>query len=106
MGYPMTWLRVIRRNGMERGDYERAGWKWQANVNTQPLVDPRAHADILEVRRERIQQYENAARLLFGDLRRLELDALDENSICHWIADRTVVAPDVVAHVLKEFFAL
>lgn len=43
--------------------------------------------------------------LLMGDLRRLEMDAVDESAISKQIATRTGLDPEVIAIVLKEFMA-
>ena len=54
---------------------------------------------------ERLRRYEESMRLLLGDLRRLEADAVDEAAICTYIAHRTGIDADIVAAVLKEFIA-
>lgn len=83
MGYPMTFQRVVNRNGLKDGSYEYPPSMWFGDA---------------EGLRKR-------AMLLAGDLRRLENDALDEQAICGHIADRTGIDRDTVAAVLKEFIS-
>jgi hypothetical protein len=82
MGYPMTWKRFVNRNGLEDGDYENLPARWRSSINAQ------------------------GARMIVGDLRRLERDAQDECGLAMQIARRTAIDLDLVAAVLKEFFSL
>lgn len=122
MGYPMTWKRVVARNGLADGDYGTSPERWAARVNVQSRepLDPEMFTGVPKDKREaatldstqslsnlradRVVAYENAAKMLAGDLRRLELDALDERAVCIDIARRTAIEAEVVAAVLKEFF--
>ena len=105
----MTWRRVIHRNALSDGDYLKAplGWSLQVNV-TDPglgsMEELRGHVwPYLVIRAE---GYERQAKNLAGDLRRLELDALDEGEICLAIERTTMVPSEVVAVVLQEFLKL
>lgn len=98
MGYPMTWRRVIQRNGIE------APGIWDAMVNISADVD--ASVSVSAVRRERIVCYADQVRLLRDDIRRLIQDSQDETAVCAQIYRRTGLATDIVAAVLKEFFSL
>lgn len=108
MGYPMTWKRVVSRNGLQDGDYTTPPQRHSKRVPTDPsegsLASERetklARYDLLA---KRAEEYERAFCMLAGDLRRLELDAVDENAICLYISGRIGVDEGVVAAVLKEF---
>lgn len=104
MGYPMTYRRVISRNSLPEGDYESIPHSLQTCVNVNPKDD--GYADIGQVRRERLLQYEGQFRSLCGDLRRLERDAVDEKAVCEGIAMRTGIDVDTIAAVLLEFFSI
>lgn len=106
MGYPMTWQRIVRRNLLTDGDYGKAPIGWACDVNMNTDLSALGHQTILEVRRERLLRYEQSARMLAGDLRRLERDAQDEQNICREVARRTGMDSDIVAAVLKEFFGV
>ena len=107
MGYPMTWRRLISRNGLVDGDYGIPPERLKANVN----LKEKGLYEAWEVfdchmaphYRERIEDYQSWAADFAGDLRRLEKDARDEGAICQHIAARTGIYVDVVAAVLKEF---
>jgi len=82
MGYPMTWKRVINRNGLADGDYMSPPKKYAKRVNIGDLAgadDSDAfYRQMWPHIIERIKEYENSARMLAGDIRRLEEDTLDE----------------------------
>lgn len=101
MGYPMTYQRVIRRNGVVVGDYEESPTDWQPLVNTNEADD--GVVSVSNARRRRVLAYERSACMLAGDLRRLERDTRDEGATCAHIAHRTGLDREVVAAVLKEF---
>jgi hypothetical protein len=102
MGYPMTWKRVVNRNGLADGDYASSPLRHQARVNTDP--DPEYLADVAPYLAERVKSYEQAFKSLAGDLRRLEQDVQDEGEICRVISARTGVDDmSIVAAILKEF---
>jgi len=112
MGYPMSYRRVINRNGLAEGGYDD---------KTSPPVSPSAFPgpdkflpDVdyvallrkeLEHRRATIEDMWNKRRMLLGDLRRLELDSVDEHATCQSIALKTGIDAETVAVVLKEFIA-
>lgn len=52
---------------------------------------------------EDLYTYENKARLLAGDLRRLETDTVDERATCLYISQKTGIDVNAVAAVLAEF---
>lgn len=101
MGYPMSWRRVISRNGLHEGDYASPPVGWQVHVNVREQDD--AVDRVAAVRRERCLAYQRQASSLAGDLRRLEHDALDESAVCQSIVSKTGVAADDVAAVLQAF---
>lgn len=106
MGYPMTFRRVLSRNGLVGGGYE-------AIPDPKPFPEAgkfNEGVDYVAVLRDQIVHLEGEltkARCdranLLGDLRRLEQDALDERGICGDIALRLKLQPDMVAAVLREF---
>jgi hypothetical protein len=108
MGYPMTFRRVMNRNGLQDGDYttppERHARRVITNATEATL---QSEQETLIGRAphwaKRVEEYEQVFKMLAGDLRRLERDAVDEYSICQRIAARTGINADVVAAVLKEF---
>ena len=111
MGYPMTFARVLARSGLKDGDY---GQVPQALFHQAPVTVPSV-SDEWKIARyfEREREMQEAAKawndkfaFLAGDLRRLERDTLDEDAICKHIAERTHVAPDDVAAVLKAYLEL
>lgn len=101
MGYPMTWQRLVSRNGLQEGDYDELPFQWAVRVNTNREDD--GITAVGKIRRERLREYERQVSMLVGDVRRLERDAKDEGAVCAYIAHRTGVAADNVAAVLKEF---
>src|SRR5437867_756428 len=104
MGYPMTFRRLVNRNGLTDGNYEQTPAAYQIGVNTNPIspVNGQDYSKELWPHiRERLERYEASMRLLAGDLRRLEKDAVDENALAKHIAARTGVSVDIVASVLK-----
>jgi DNA-binding NarL/FixJ family response regulator len=104
MGYPMTWQRVVNRNGLADGSYDAVPAAW-APGNVEKNVHAQAVSSVLEWRRERLEALAHKARMLAGDLRRLELDSVDEGATCKEIARRTGIDVDTVAAVLKEFMS-
>ena len=104
MSYPMTFQRVLARNGLKDGGYDDLPANFSGlRVN----VDDRSDSDPLvgALRREVILGVVARVRMLAGDLRRLEIDAADEKATCERIAGRLRLDADVVAAVLKEFMA-
>jgi hypothetical protein len=94
----MTVRRVLDRNGLAEGDYADAG-RHAANVNLALRV-------IADVRAERILRYESAMKLILGDLRRLEHDAVDENAIVERVCQMTGIEADDVAAVIRAFMSV
>jgi hypothetical protein len=92
MGYPMTYSRLIHRNGLVDGTYGSTG----TTVNIAALP---------EWAQQPVALMAGRFGAICGDLRRLEKDALDEHAICDHIADKTGIDRDTVAGVLREFFA-
>lgn len=109
MGYPMTWQRIVNRNGLGDGGYDKTPERHQARVQT-VNIGPMEPDEFTKQQHypmsQRLAAYETAFRLLVGDLRRLEADAQDEGLLCEQIARRTGLDADVVAAVLKEFVTL
>lgn len=111
MGYPMTFQRVLNRNGLADGDYVNSPQRHAKNVNTDATTGT-AGEDSFKIAifphlAQRVDGYEQAFKMLAGDLRRLEQDAVDENpnGVCGHIARQTGLEMEVVAMVLKEFTA-
>ena len=106
MGYPMTYDRVIRRNGLDQGDYLDSGKvPWPAirfNPTEQAVIAAPglAAAALSNVR--------SSVANLLGDLRRFERDSLDENplGVIARISKRTGVSFDDTAAVIREFMRL
>jgi hypothetical protein len=114
MSYPMTYQRVIHRNGLHEGGYtddparryskvgpeyafpERS--KFAAEVDYEAIL----RGEIGNLRGE-IDRLHGQRMSLLGDLRRLEADALDERAICQHIASRTGIDVETVAAVLQGF---
>jgi hypothetical protein len=120
----MSWQRLINRNGLKDGDYGQAPERWASLTNTsarEPLP-PEAFDAVPEGEREavvlnstqslsnhraeRVIRYENQAKSLAGDLRRLEKDIVDEGALCKEIARKVNMDADIVAAVLKEFVSV
>lgn len=108
MGYPMTFDRFVKRNGLADGDYGTPPhrWRFRLNVDSPGLatMEELRNAQWPEVGKE-VKEGEARIATLAGDLRRLEQDATDESALCLHIASRTGLTADVVAAVLKEFIA-
>ena len=102
MGYPMTWARVINRNGLKEGDYDKAPWSWQVNLNLDIASIDKYIQDEMP---KKLREYEGRIKILVGDIRRLEKDAVDENVICKIVAQRTGIDANIVAAVIKEFMS-
>lgn len=66
----------------------------------------RTTQDLSNHRADRLIGVENAAKMLAGDLRRLEQDIVDEGAICRDIACRSGLDEEIVAAVLKEFVSV
>jgi uncharacterized protein YydD (DUF2326 family) len=109
LGYPMTYKRVIGRNRLLDGDYQKTPVDWfnsQAGAVVAGLTtDQLEHVVGFWKRhtKEQAETFDRRIQLLAGDLRRLEKDAVDEAATAKAIATRTGVAEDAVALVLKEF---
>ena len=104
----MTFQRFIKRNGLHNGDYNIAPEKHRIRVNLDspglmPEEDFIRHIHPYHV--TQIKEYEAAFKMMAGDLRRLEIDTVDESAICNIISDRIKIPKDIVAAVLKEFMA-
>jgi hypothetical protein len=114
MGYPMTFQRVLKRSHLEDGDYKVVPddnrvypAKNQYRVET---TNPEWYEDLLKKEINRLSneliRQENRRNLLLGDLRRLEKDTADENSIAKQIGFRTGISADLVAAVLAEYIKI
>lgn len=99
MGYPMTYQRVINRNGLATGDYNQVSERYAKRVN---ITEPAAFTYVAK----RVEEYEKQATLLLGDLRRLENDTVDENQIAKQITRKTGIDSGIVAAVLREYMNL
>jgi hypothetical protein len=115
MGYPMTWRRLINRNGLADGDYEAPPRYWMAcgGAMNWAAIEQESAEKLLALMRtiqEHRERDANAAnnrlKLFVGDLRRLERDTLDEGFICQEIARRTGFDAEMVAAVLREWLAV
>jgi hypothetical protein len=108
MGYPMTYQRVIHRNGLYEGDYDHLPPNLSVHVNLDNkglVTQDEFDKAMVDHYRERLRQYERTTRMLLGDLRRLEVDAVDEQATAQAVAHRTGIDAETVAAVLKEFMA-
>ena len=108
MGYPMTYQRVIQRNGLYEGPafvhLNLVPWTRDTLAKFNPDVD--RISLLLDRDREwseTVTQMVKHLAAIKDDLRRLERDAVDEKSVCRLIHLRTGVPLDVVAGVLAEF---
>lgn len=108
MGYPMTITRVIHRNQLSDGDYDKSPLHryYFKPVWDERFQDEKLLLDVIAGLTKTVNDVNSAFRMLAGDLRRLERDVLDEDAICKLIAQRTNVDPDSVAAVLKEFMSI
>ena len=82
MGYPMTWDRVIHRNGL-CGNYTRlrvGNAVWPTDDTNRNLL------------------------MICGDIRRLEQDSVDGQYATQLIAERAGVDKETVVRVLRSFF--
>ena len=125
MGYPMTWQRVLNRNGLAQSvlDYHSNDWygtlktvdnRWHL---TYPFTLPEyiATADEEKLRslldvyikygQQATEDNNSRVSMFLGDLRRFVHDAVDEDGICKYIAEKTHIDENDVAAVLKEFMA-
>src|SRR3954467_13798118 len=109
MGYPMTWRRVVSRNGLADGDY---GQTPSAYAYGDVLLDGVMGTMMTERETilarapgwaEQIKKTNGRLACLAGDLRRMERDVTDEQYVCKEIARRTGIDPDIVAAVIQEF---
>ena len=108
MGYPMTYQRVVNRNQiLKGGDYAQAPLIVFHAPTIMPdyIDDPNVNKRAFEAAREELERANSMIRMVNGDLRRLERDAVDENATCVRIAQRTGIDEETVAAVLKEFFS-
>jgi hypothetical protein len=113
MGYPMTYKRVLSRNGLSDGDYSTAPQSWFA-PGPITIAD---HAFFESSGQDPVAWYSKAIddwrtdrtgilsrlRRLAGDLRRLEADSVDEQWQVERIHRLTGVAQDDIAAVLRAF---
>lgn len=109
MGYPMTWQRLINRNSLGDGDYTTPPLAWhrmKSVILDGYQNDPVTLRSVLASYDGNVEHHNHRMAMFAGDLRRLEKDGRDERGICERIAHRTGFESDVVAAVLKEFFAL
>jgi hypothetical protein len=105
MGYPMTYQRVISRNGLADGDYGTLPTRWAGPLSGGPTTyrdDPEWQRTFEMWAAER-KQLAGRIQSIAGDLRRLEGDALDEQAITVYIVNKTGVDMDTVALVLRAF---
>jgi tetrahydromethanopterin S-methyltransferase subunit H len=110
MGYPMTFQRVVNRSGLGDGDYNTAPQRHQSRCITNATEASIASEEETMLARapiwaDRVDEYEKAFKMLAGDLRRLQSDAVDEGATCIHIAGRTGLDAEIVAAVLKEFMS-
>lgn len=112
MGYPMTYQRVIHRNGLSAGDYDSRTSDMGGEITIPVKADFRPGVDYEEVlkdllrhQNENLERAKGGRQMLLGDLRRLELDALDERAHVQYIAQRLGADPDLVAAVIREFMS-
>ena len=108
MGYPMTYQRVIHRNRLHEGGYdaERVGPFTVAEQSIADMTDEARAAlfrHMAETQHERIVSMVRARNLILGDLRRLEVDSIDEGATVAYIANRTEADPEIVTAILREF---
>lgn len=96
MGYPMTFGRLLGRNGLKTGGYGTR----MSTVNLDG--DSGLFARYW---REALIHSDSKWGLLLGDLRRLEADAVDERAICKHVSQSTGIDEDTVAIVIKEFMS-
>lgn len=109
MSYPMTWKRMLNRNGLGEVDkWTTLGGAapngWSIRTNLQEADD--GNAAVGKVRRERLTQMEGQAKRLAHDMIRLRHDTLDEDAILNRIVDATGIDPNDVAAVLAAWFSL
>lgn len=109
-GYPMTLKRVINRNQLQDGDYQTLPKQWWFLLQKPGPVDHLSAAQQIQTLASfydhfinQLNNLEGKIKLLAGDLRRLERDAVDEDGICKYIAQKTQIDENTVAAVLKEF---
>jgi len=102
MGYPMTFQRIISRNGLADGDYEHPPSRWLLASPTTIETDSK-YTRIIELWGEQNRSLNGRLQFFAGDLRRLEHDALDERAINAYIVSKTGVDADTVALVLRAF---
>jgi hypothetical protein len=105
MGYPMTYKRVVNRNGLMDGDYGKSPARHRKVVITNATDSWATKIYHFDSVAKRCDEYEKSFELLAGDLRRLENDSQDEQLVCMRIAAKTGIGADVVAAVLLEFFS-
>jgi hypothetical protein len=115
MGYPMTYSRILDRNGLKDGDYDTPPERWFLNApatawsimeNRSSKEEILAHGKHLEeIYKEHCKRVQGRITMLTGDLRRLEKDTLDEGTTVQTIAAQTGVDTDTVAAVLRAFIA-
>lgn len=104
----MTYRRVINRNGLREGGYD---YNFKNEVfdpgnifGALPDIDQhRIYENTIKSLYERVNSYRAKNSNLLGDLRRLEMDTIDENATAKAIALKTGVDVEIVAAVLKEF---
>lgn len=103
----MTYQRVVNRNRLRVGGYNDAGdWEVSANLDHPGTLSvDEFHRVQFSFVAEEMKRREGGLRMLLGDLRRLEQDAVDEQATVLHIARRTGIDPEIVAAVLKEFMS-
>ena len=109
MGYPMTWQRIVNRNALGKGDYSDPG-EHSCRVNLGSKGGIATMEEFYETMGphyvERLTQYEGRFKMLLGDIRRFEIDSLDESAVCSRITQMTGIDQDSVAAVLKSFLSV
>ena len=89
MGYPMTYPRLLERNSL-LGNYTRARDYWNSDIEPGSYYGNNLGMSVL--------------RMISGDLRRLEQDALQPGTYRTQLAKNAQVDEDTLVRVLTAFF--
>jgi hypothetical protein len=120
MGYPMTFRRLVARNGLQDGGYGKPPGDW-SNFTTElvsasfdkPLCGMKdtealeeAYRSLWKFKNEERKQLHSKISALAGDLRRLERDSIDEQAIVDYIIHRLgyEINRDDIAAIIRFFF--
>jgi len=99
----MTWKRVVNRNGLADGDYYKSPSRHLQRLVLKQESDE-AKLALYDLMVRQIESYDHSLRMLAGDLRRLETDAVDEREVCRIVSQRSGIDDmNIVAAVIKEF---